>query len=529
MKKIEILDSTLRDGAQGESVSFSVEDKLHIVRALDRLGIDYIEAGNPFSNPKDAEFFRRLGEVKLTCSKIVAFGSTRRRDTTVQEDRNCAALLEANTEYVSVFGKASAWQATEILGVSPEENLRMISDTVRYLCEQGRHVFFDAEHFFDGYRDNTEYSIQALEAAHHAGAERLILCDTSGGSFPDFIKRITARAVELFPNQIGIHCHDDAGCAVATSLLAVRAGAVQVQGTYTGIGERCGNTNLSTVIPNLQLKMGYRCIPEERMTDLTRTARLIAEISNVRLAHTMPYVGKSAFAHKGGMHADGVSKNPVSFEHINPEIVGNQRHILLSEVAGRAALVNRLAQVVPELAQDTEQSTRLVEKLKRLEYDGYQFEAAAASFELMVLKELGKFTSFFKVELFRIIGEQDCAERHMASAMVKLRVGDQIEMTADEGDGPVHALDRALRKALEGFYPALSGVRLTDYKVRVLDSHATAAMVRVLVESADGENVWTTVGVSTDIINASLHALIDSIEYKLYCDSMKRKKQSRKE
>ena len=521
MQKIEMFDSTLRDGAQGESISFSVEDKLNIVRALDRLGIDYIEAGNPYSNPKDAAFFRRLKELNLNHAKLVAFGSTRRRDVSVAEDKNCAALLEAGTDVVAVFGKASVWQAQEILGVTPEENLTMIGDTVRYLTQQGKEVFFDAEHFFDGYKKNPDYSLETLRIASEAGAQRLILCDTNGGCFAHEIKTPVLRAQELFPGKIGIHCHDDTGCAVAASIEAVRAGAVQVQGTYIGIGERCGNTNLSSVIAGLQLKLGYRCIDEERMVDLTHTARLISEISNARLARTMPYVGKSAFAHKGGMHVDGVSKNTASFEHVNPDAVGNRRQILLSEVSGRAALVSKISQFVPELSKDSAQVNRLVETLKALEFEGYQFEAAAASFELVVLRELGRFTPFFALELFRIIGEQDCAERHMASAMVKLRVGDRVEITADEGDGPVHALDRALRKALEVFYPALSCVRLTDYKVRVLDSKATAGMVRVLVESSDGENVWTTVGLSTDIINASLRALVDSIEYKLYTDSLK--------
>ncbi|MCI8648643.1 MAG: citramalate synthase [Anaerotruncus sp.] len=521
MKRIEIFDSTLRDGAQGENVSFSVEDKLNIARALDGLGVEYIEAGNPFSNPKDAAFFQRAGELRLERAHLVAFGSTRRRGVRVEEDKNCAALLAAGTECVAIFGKSSDWQVREVLGATPDENLQMISDTVAWLTKSGRRVFFDAEHFFDGYKHNPYYAVQTLRAAFDAGAHKLVLCDTNGGCFPQEVRRITLEMEQQFPGAIGIHCHDDTGCAVANTLAAVQAGASHVQGTLIGIGERCGNTNLSTVIANLQLKQDYHCIPNDRLVRLTPTARLLAEICNIHLPHTMPYVGKSAFAHKGGMHVDGVQKNSAAFEHISPEKVGNRRQILLSEVAGRAALAAKICEFVPELSKDSPELAALVEKLKELEYEGYQFEAAAASFEMVVLKELGRFLPFFHLELFRIIGEQDTYNRHMASAMVKLRVDEQYEITADEGDGPVHALDRALRKALEVFYPTLAGVRLIDYKVRVMEAgKATASMVRVLIESSDGAHSWTTVGVSKDIINASIHALIDSMEYKLYCDQM---------
>ena len=519
MKKIEIFDSTLRDGAQGESVSFSVEDKLNIVAALDRLGIDYIEAGNPYSNPKDAEFFRRAGELKLDHAKLVAFGSTCKKGVAAQEDKNCQALLDAGVHAISVFGKSSLWQVREVLRAEPQENLRMIYDTIHLLTQAGKQVFFDAEHFFDGYKDNPEYALQTLGAAVDAGAYKLVLCDTNGGCFPEEIREITAIAATAFPGKIGVHCHNDMGCGVACSLAAVEAGADHVQGTYTGIGERCGNANLSTIIANLQLKKGYSCIPAERLGRMTETARVISEICNIPLLSAMPYVGRSAFAHKGGMHVDGVQKNTAAFEHIAPQLVGNHRQILLSEVAGRAALAAKIQEIIPDLSKDSPQMAGLVDKLKELEFEGYQFEAATASFELVVLKELGRFTPFFAMELFRIIGEQDAADRHMASAMVKLRVGDRYEITADEGDGPVHALDRALRKALEVFYPSLAGVRLIDYKVRVMEAgKATASIVRVLIESSDGRNTWTTVGVSTDIINASIRALVDSMEYKLYRD-----------
>ncbi len=409
----------------------------------------------------------------------------------------------------------------EVLGTTPEENLRMIEETVRYLVQAGKRVFFDAEHFFDGYKHNPYYTLQTLHAAAAAGAYKLVLCDTNGGCFPEEIANMTADAVSQFPGKIGIHCHNDTGCAVANALAAVRAGADHVQGTYTGFGERCGNTNLSTVIANFQLKLDYRCIPDDRVCRMTKTARIISEISNMSLPHSTPYVGESAFAHKGGMHVDGVKKNTAAFEHIAPSVVGNRRQILLSEVSGRSALISKISEVVPDLSRDSPALELLVDKLKELEHEGYQFEAATASFEIVVLKELGRLKPFFELELFRIIGEQDTHNRHMASAMVKLRVDDRYEMTADEGDGPVHAMDRALRKALEVFYPKLAGVKLIDYKVRVMDTgKATAALVRVLVESTDGESVWTTVGVSTDIINASTRALIDSMEYKLYKDSV---------
>lgn len=518
MNKIDIFDSTLRDGAQGEGVSFSVEDKFNIMNTLDALGISYIEAGNPFSNPKDAAFFQRASKEPPKHAKLVAFGSTRRRGIHAQEDQNCAALLNAGTEFVSVFGKSSDWQAREVLGVDLAENLEMIRDTVSYFTSHGKHLFYDAEHFFDGYKSNPQYSIETLRAAVQAGAFRLVLCDTNGGCFPQEIETITAEMERLFPGKISIHCHNDTGCAVANSLAAVRAGAVEVQGTYVGFGERCGNTNLSTVIADLQLKLGYHCIPDSSMENLTSSARLISEISNVRLPRSMPYVGKSAFAHKGGMHVDGVNKNSAAFEHVSPASVGNRRHILLSEVSGRTAMMRKVEQFVPDLTKNSPEAVRLMERLKEQEFAGYQYEAATASFELLVLRELGRFSPFFQPVFFRILGEQEGASHHTSTAIVKLQVGEAYEITAEEGAGPVHALDRALRKALEVFYPNLAGVRLADYKVRVMDSKATAAFVRVLIESTDGKNVWTTVGVSQDIINASLQALVDSMEYKLYMD-----------
>ena len=510
MRAVEIFDSTLRDGAQSVGISFSVEDKLHIALALSELGISYIEAGNPASNPKDIEFFLRARELPKLRGRLVAFGSTRRRGNQAQEDPLCRRLLKAETECVCIFGKSSKVQAMRVLGASMEHFLR----------SHGRRVFYDAEHFFDGYHDDPEYSLRTLRAAQEAGAERLILCDTNGGTFPEDIAAITQKAVECFGGCIGIHCHDDMGCATAGSLVAVAAGAVQVQGTFLGYGERCGNANLSAIIPSLQLKKGYPCLSAEQLSHLTKTARYVAGVSNFILPPQMPYIGSGAFAHKGGMHIDAVQKYSGSFEHIDPALVGNERDLLLSEQSGRTGLLLKLAAAVPGLRRDSSEAAELVELLKQMEYEGYQFESATASFELLVLRRLGRLRPFYTVELFKSIGEQSNETgTKPSSAMVKVRVGDQTEITADEGEGPVNALDRALRKALESFYPSVRQMRLTDYKVRVMEpENATAAKVRVFIESSDGENSWTTVGVSTDIINASFHALTDAVDYKLYCD-----------
>lgn len=519
--KIELFDSTLRDGAQGEGISFSVEDKLKIAKCLDDFGVTYIEAGNPFSNPKDLEFFRRAAEEKFVCSRLCAFGSTKRKDTAAEDDEGLAALLSAGTKCVSVFGKAWDLHVDCILGVSLEENLRMISETISFLRSKGRTVIFDAEHFFDGYRANPEYALDVLRTAQSAGAETVCLCDTNGGTFPDEISKIVKAAKKVVSVKIGIHCHNDNGCAAAGTVAAVCAGAVQVQGTFIGIGERCGNANLSTAAANLQLKLGYDVVKPKKMELLTQTAHFISEVANVRLQRAMPYVGDSAFAHKGGMHADGVSKNPKTFEHIPPEAVGNHRSFLLSEVSGRSAVLPRLKAIDETLDKGSEATGRILEKLKELECSGFQFEAAQASFELLVLKELGRYTPHFDIDHYKIISSMDSFGKHhsytgKANAVVKVRVGEQTEITADEGDGPVNAIDRALRKALEVFYPELRKMRLVDYKVRVISSgESTASVTRVLIESTDGESTWTTVGASKDIINASLLALIDSIEYLL--------------
>ena len=516
--QIEIFDSTLRDGAQGEGISFSVADKLQIARELDQLGVAYIEAGNPGSNPKDLEFFRRASRLSLGCAKLVAFGSTRRKGAQAEEDGNLQALLAAGTETVCIFGKCWKLHVDQILQTTAAENTAMIQDTVRALAAQGKRVFFDGEHFFDGYKEDPAFALGMLRAAAAAGAAALVLCDTNGGCFPWEIEEITRAVCRAFPSlSVGIHTHNDGGMAVANSIAAVAAGATQVQGTYLGVGERCGNANLSAVIANLQLKQKYRCIEEDHLPMLAKTARAIAELSNVALARSMPYVGASAFAHKAGMHADGVLKLPCSFEHIRPEAVGNERRFLMSEMTGRTAVVEKIQKIRPSLTKDSPEIKEILEALKEMEAQGYQFEGADSSFELLVRKKLGDYRPFFELINYKIVSGRPAEPNCSATATVKIRVGKQTQLMAAEGNGPVNALDKALRAALEVFYPQLREVRLIDYKVRVLDSKdATAAVVRVLITSSDGDNIWTTVGVSGDVLEASWAALVDSIEYALF-------------
>lgn len=523
MTRVFAYDSTLRDGAQAQGISFSVEDKLKIAQRLDELGISYIEAGNPGSNPKDMEFFQRVADLKLKNSKIIAFGSTRKINIIAEQDRNLQSLLDANTPAVAIFGKSWDYQVTDILRTTLDENLRMIGDTIAFLKQHGKEVVFDAEHFFDGYKANPEYALQTLLAAAEAGATTLCLCDTNGGTFTSEIHAITQKVAQQFKAQpdvqIGIHCHNDSEMAVANSIAAVQAGATQVQGTINGIGERCGNANLCAIIPNLQLKLGLQCIPEAGIGKLTSVARYVSEIANMPFNEKAAYVGSDAFSHKGGMHIDAVSKDPVSYEHINPEVVGNARHILVSEVAGRSALLARINQVDASLTKDSPETIRILERLKELEHEGYQFETAESSFQLLVRKLLGKHEPFFDLHEYKVNIQEPSANGINSSVIIKIAVDGQLEVTAAEGDGPVNALDKAVRKALERFYPAISEIKLTDYKVRVLDSDkASAAKVRVLIESRDQHEGWTTIGVSTDIVDASWHALIDSIEYKLVRD-----------
>jgi 2-isopropylmalate synthase len=515
-KKVAIFDSSLRDGAQAEGISFSVEDKLRLLELLDNHGIDYIEAGNPGSNPKDLEFFERARAIRLKHARLAAFGSTRRRDITVEKDNNVQSLLLADTPVIVIFGKSWDFHVTDIIGATLEENLAMIRETVAFFKARGKEVVFDAEHFFDGYKNNTDYAVRTLQAAIEGGADALVLCDTNGGSFPSEVGEIIARMSGLFTTPIGIHAHNDCGMAVAVSIAAVENGARHVQGTYIGFGERCGNANLSTIIANLGVKREYECLPPDQYRKIVQTARHVAAISNVALSEREPFIGNSAFAHKGGMHIDGVNKASHSFEHIDPERVGGQRRFLMSEVSGRRMILDKIWEVDPSITKDDPVTDRIVKRLKEMEHEGYQFEGAESSFELIVRKQLGKYRSFFDLEHFRIIGEQPANGEYGSSAIIKVKVDGKDEITAAEGDGPVHALDRALRKALDTFYPELANVHLTDYKVRVINGKdATAAKVRVLLQSTDGEVIWTTVGVSTDIIEASWLALVDSIEYKL--------------
>jgi 2-isopropylmalate synthase len=519
-KKIDIFDSTLRDGSQGEGIAFSVADKIGIVKVLDNIGVAYIEAGNPGSNPKDLEFFELVKKTKLETSKLCAFGSTRRCNIKVQEDTNVMNLLTADTPVVAIFGKSWDLHVTKVLKTTLEENLAMIKETVAFFKENGKEVIFDAEHFFDGCKANEEYAFLTLNAANEGGADVLCLCDTNGAAYPTEVFDITQKVLKRFEKRVAIHCHNDTGLATANSMFAADAGATQVQGTFVGFGERCGNANLSTIIPNLQLKRDYECIPQKNLVLLSSAARTISEISNVQLLTSLPYVGSSAFAHKGGMHIDGVNKIPCSFEHIDPEIVGNERRFLMSEVSGRTTILAAINKIDSTLTKDSPQATAVINRIKELEHFGYQFEAAQSSVELLIRKELGSYKPFFELEQYKTLGEQPSENPdHCATAMIKIRVDGKTEITAAQGDGPVHALDTAMKKALVTFYPVLASVRLTDYKVRVMEPRAAAAAkVRVLIESSDGEHVWSNVGVSTDIIEASWLALVDSIEYKLTRD-----------
>ncbi|MGE5630849.1 MAG: citramalate synthase [Caulobacteraceae bacterium] len=513
-KRIFIYDSTLRDGAQGEGIAFTVNDKLNLTRKLDEFGIDYIEAGNPGSNPKDAEYFEKVGKIKLKNSKLVAFGSTKRANTEVSADNNILALLKAETPAVALFGKSWDFQVTNIIRTTLDENLKMISSTVEFMKDKGKEVVFDAEHFFDGYKANPEYAMETLRSARRAGADWLVLCDTNGGSLPNEISDIVRKISEVMNAPIGIHSHNDCGMAVANSIMAVLSGAVQVQGTFNGYGERCGNANLCTVIPNLQLKAHCSLMPEGNLAGLTALSRYIGEIANTGHGEYEPYVGNNAFAHKGGMHIDAVLKDPISYEHVSPELVGNGRRLLMSEISGRSTVLNKIQEFAPWLNKESPEVKGIVDKLKKLEHDGYQFEGAESSFELMVKRSLGKENEFFKVMDFKVWCDNRRDSENSAGAVIKVKVNGTEEIATAEGNGPVNAVDKALRRALELFYPQLKKIRLSDYKVRVLDtSDATAAKVRVHVESTDGELVWGTVGVSANIIEASCYALVDSIEY----------------
>ncbi len=520
-KKIYVLDSSLRDGAQAEGISFSVNDKLQIVKALDELGVDIIEAGNPTSNPKDNEFFQEVKNIKLKHAKLASFGSTRRYGGDVKTDAMVQSLLSVDTPVVVVFGKSWDLHVTEILKTTLEENLAMIFDTISYLKSKGKEVIFDAEHFFDGYKNNPEYALKALESASLGGADCICLCDTNGGCFPDEIFEITKYISDKFGYNLGIHVHNDTGMAEANTVMAVKAGVTQIQGTLLGYGERCGNANLSTIICDLQVKLKYDVIKEDSMSAMTNICRKVAEISNKKLVNNMPFVGKSAFTHKAGMHIDGVNKVSRSFEHISPEIVGNARRFLMSEVAGKSTLIGKVQAINPSISKQDPIMGKIVESLKAKEHLGYVFEGADASLDLLIRKTLGLYKPFFVLEKFKTIGEHIATQESLlATAVVKVSVNGIEELKASEGRGPVDALTLALRSSLERFYPNLAGMHLTDYKVRIIDGkEGTSSITRVLIDSTDGVDMWTTVGVSNDIIKASLKAMVDAIEYKLLKDN----------
>ena len=522
---ITIFDSTLRDGAQGEGISYSVRDKLRILSILDEFGIDYIEAGNPASNPKDAEFFKLAADVRLKNARLAAFGSTRRRNLRPEEDKSLESLLRSGAPTAVVFGKSHKLHAEKVLGVSGEENLELISSSISFLKPRSEEVFFDAEHFFDGYEYDPEYALLTVGAAFSAGADSVTLCDTNGGTLPDRVGEIVRAVRERFPAlKIGIHTHDDSGLAVACSLSAVKAGASLVQGTLTGIGERCGNCDLSVLIPDLTLKCGEQCGKRPvKLETLMETSRKISDISNIATRPSKPYTGRSAFSHKGGMHIDAMEKLPGSYEHIDPSLVGNKRRLLLSEVAGRSTVIEKVKSFLPELDRSSPETELLVKRLKEMEHDGWQFEAADASFELMTRRLLKSLGSSFRVVFYKVTDDFPSTDGKLQSgAMIQVEVDRRSETTASLGNGPVNALDIALKKALKVFYPVLGNVTLTDFKVRVIEANSTtAAMVRVLIESTDSERVWTTVGVSHDIIEASFIALCDALEYKLLIENEK--------
>lgn len=517
--KIEAFDTTLRDGTQGEGVNLSLEDKLRIAQRLDDFGIDYIEGGWPGSNPKDIGFFQRAKEIQFRHAKVCAFGSTRHARNKVEDDPNVRALIEAETPATSIFGKTWDLHVTNALRIELEDNLDMIRDTVRYLKENGRIVIYDAEHFFDGYKNNPEYALKTVKAASKAGADVIALCDTNGGTMPHEITDIVAKMRGELGGVLGIHAHNDAGCGVANTLAAVQAGCTHVQGTFNGFGERCGNADLSSVMPNLMYKMGYDVVPREKMEELASLSMFISELANVPLKHNQPFVGMSAFAHKGGIHVSAVQRDSKTYEHIDPALVGNRQRILVSELSGQSNIFHILKGMDINVDKSSPVARNVLNKVKSLENEGYFFEAAEASLELLIRKELGEYTSHFDLVAYRVLVDQNSSGDLWSEATARLKVNGDSFFMAGEGDGPVNALDNALRKALLEKYPRLSEVRLTDFKVRIIDTgRSTAAKTRVMIESTDGETEWITIGVSENIIEASWEALVDSIEYKLLID-----------
>ncbi len=521
MGLVKIYDTTLRDGSQGEGVSFTLEDKLKITKKLDEFGVDYIEGGWPGSNPKDEEYFRRIKDIDLKHARVTAFSSTRRANIAVEDDPNIQCLVECGTDIVTIFAKSWDFHVTDALEVSLEENLAMIYDTIKYLKDKGKTVFFDAEHFFDGYDHNAGYAMKTVDKAIKAGAEVVILCDTNGGKLTSRLSTVCKEVSNSFDIPLGIHAHNDGGVAVANSLAAFEKGVVQIQGTIGGLGERCGNADLCSIIPALKLKYDYE-LENIDLKKLRSTYYYVMEIANLIPENKKPYVGKSAFTHKGGIHVSALRKNPLTYEHIAPDSVGNKRRVLVSELAGKSNLQYKMSELGFDLNEfDKKTLTEITNTIKGLENEGYKFEAAEASFSLLIYRRYKNYLPFFRVRDFKIISHNSGSKTN-SEAVIKIDVGGENVHTAAEGDGPVNALDFALRKALNDFYPLIPDMKLIDYKVRVLNGgDGTAAKVRVFIETSDNKNSWTTVGVSTNIIQASWQALVDSIEYGLLINNIK--------
>ncbi|TAL15927.1 citramalate synthase [bacterium] len=519
---VKIYDTTLRDGTQSEDIAFSAEDKLRVAKKIDELGVHYIEGGWPGSNPKDIKFFELARKEHFQNARLCAFGSTCRADTTPSKDANIQKLLKAGTPVVTIFGKSWDMHVREALRIDEERNLEIIERSVWYLKSRVEEVLYDAEHFFDGYKANPGYAMETVRAAVRGGAEVIVLCDTNGGTMPWEIEEIVGEVLRETGAVVGIHCHNDSELAVANSLVAVRAGAAHVQGTMNGYGERCGNANLVSIIPNLALKQKIDTIPAEKLALLRETSRFIDELANVTHNKHQPFVGDSAFAHKGGVHVSAVLRNALTYEHIDPSLVGNRQRILLSDLSGKASILSKAKQIGLEINEKDPAAVQILNELKRLEEEGFMYEGAEASFEMLFKKQLGLHRKFFDLLGFRVIDEKRAGDRTpFSEAAIMVKVGDEIEHTAAIGNGPLNALDCALRKALEKFYPSIKDIRLTDFKVRVLSGSGgtgTGARVRVLIESSDGKNSWGTVGVDENIIQASYMALVDAIEYKLLSD-----------
>ncbi|HYM68545.1 MAG TPA: citramalate synthase [bacterium] len=514
--RIALYDTTLRDGTQGAGITLSAEDKLRIAERLDEFGIDYIEGGWPGSNPRDLEFFERARARTWRHARLTAFGSTRRAGIAPEEDENLRLIVAARTPVAALFGKSWDLHVREALRTTPEENLRMIEDSVRFLRDRGLEVVYDAEHYFDGWKAHPEYALATIVAARRGGAAVVVLCDTNGGSLPVEIRAGVEAARGVVDGPLGIHAHNDGELGVANTLVAVRAGAAHVQGTINGIGERCGNANLVSIIPNLQLKMGCRCVPDASLGRLGELARYVSELANMAPDEYQPFVGRNAFAHKGGVHVSAVMAHPAPYEHILPESVGNRRRVVVSDLSGRANVLYKAQEMGVDLSKDRPETREILAELKRLEHEGFQFEGAEASFELLMRRTLGQHRPAFSLLGLRVLAEKRGDGTGVSEASIRVAVDGREEHTAAEGNGPVHALDRALRKALERFYPEIGHVRLIDYKVRVLNADAaTAARVRVLIQSTDGVRTWGTVGVSENVVEASWQALVDSLEYVL--------------